>query len=403
MATLPIDKKIKLLKLKQDELSISLIVKLFGRTSTKDPETGKMIIKEPEFDTKDIVKLAAGEYINKEAITTTVGSILFNKLLVEGRFEDIIENGFYDGEVTNKRLDEFHRIIIRAARDGKIKVYPTLIDYVTAYENYSLKLVAVFSPSYNMEILKPDKAIIKERDRLIKEEKPKTPQEMAKIEDRLVKQAQSDLKDNPAYSLYESGARGSFSNNYKNISIMVGPVENPGTGEYDLARSNFIEGISKEDWVAAGNIAVNAEYPKAVGTQVGGYQTKYFYAGLQSIVLDKKGTDCGSKKYLELVLTPELAKGLELQYMVINGKLVLLTQENAKKYIGKKIKFRSPLYCLTDKICNICAGERAYISEIENIGLTAARIPNTLLNMSMKKRHDPTVKISKVNLETLII
>ena len=71
------EEKKELLALTQETLSISLLTKLFGRSTSKSE--GKFIIKEPKFNLRDKMHLDAKEYINIEAVDTTVGSFLFNK------------------------------------------------------------------------------------------------------------------------------------------------------------------------------------------------------------------------------------------------------------------------------------------------------------------------------------
>lgn len=142
-------------------------------------------------------------------------------------------------------------------------------------------------------------------------------------------------------TLFKSGSRGSFEDNYKNMSIMIGPVKNPGTGKYDFVESNYVDGIEKKDLPAVGNSIVNAAYPKAVGTEKGGYLTKQFFAVYQSITLDEHGTDCGSKGYLTVTLTTNNIHDYLYQYIVeVGGKLVLLTDENSEQYIDKTVQFR---------------------------------------------------------------
>lgn len=60
------------------------------------------------------------------------------------------------------------------------------------------------------------------------------------------------------------------------------------------------------------------------------------------------------------------------------------------------------MYCSGNKICSICAGKRWEIMGIKNMGLTAGRITNTLLNASMKNFHNAKVKMDHVNIADLI-
>lgn len=131
--------------------------------------------------------------------------------------------------------------------------------------------------------------------------------------------------------------------------------------------------------------------------------TKQFYAVYQSIVVDDAGTDCGTKAYLNITLTPDNI-GLFLdQYIKEGSKLVLLTDDNVDKYVNKKVQMRSPMFCISDKICNKCAGERPELIGIKNIGLTAGRVSNTMLQKRMKNWHITKVSMNRVDPTTLLL
>ena len=213
--------------------------------------------------------------------------------------------------------------------------------------------------------------------------------------------AREELKGDPGMDLYNSGARGSFDNNYKNIAVIKGPVYNPVTDKYDFVSSNFMEGIKKEEIPIVANSIPAGAYPKAVGTQTGGYYNKQISAAFQGVVLDKQGSDCGTKLTLEVLLTDSNKSQFLHRYIVSGNSLVLLDSNNIDKYINKKVKFRSPMYCKGDKLCSKCAGILYYKLGIENIGLTATKLAGTLLNLNMKKFHNSTANIKKIDLNEI--
>lgn len=393
--------KEELLRLKKKDLSISNLSKLFGYTTKK--EKGKLNVKEPKFKTNMKLFLKAGEYINKKDVETNIGIFLFNKLMIEGRFEEIVPDGYLNEVVTKKVFGKLMDMIASGVTEGKVKINPDVVEFLKDYEFYGLKAVTIFSPSYTMGLIKPNEEVEKTKNEYLKNHEIKDVSDISKFEDKIISKAKEMTKNDPGISLYDSGARGSFANDYKNMTVSVGAVENPVTKDFDFISSNYITGLQKEDIVAAGNQIVNSEYPKAVGTRVGGYLTKQFYAVYQSIVTDEEGTDCGTQECLEVFLTPKLVSKFLYQYIKDGDKLVLLTEENKDKYINKKVKFRSPMFCLNDKICSKCAGVRFSNMGIENNGLTIGKISNTLLNLSMKKRHSMKLEVDNVEIDSLLI
>lgn len=390
-----------LLSLKPEEITIPLITKYFGYRLI-DRKTFKY--EGPKIPQNSTFSLKAGEYINKDAVQkTNAGILLFNKLIIDGKISHIVPNGYYNEVLTSKKVNALFDMMATAVTEGKLDI-KSLVKTLKAIEFYGLKTVSIFSPSFTEKILKPDPNIMAQKDCLLKEMgDAKDLKTMVDIEDKLVSDAKKANKDDAGMTLYDSGSRGSFDNDYKNISVMIGPTFNPQTGEYELMTSNYMDGLKKEDIPKAGNSVVSASYPKAVGTAVGGYLTKQFYSVYQSIVLDEPETNCGSKGYITITLTKENVNSYMYQNIIENDKLITLTPENQDQYIGKTIKLRSPMYCLSDKICSACAGRRFYIMGLRNVGLTTGRVSNTLMSKQMKKFHVTKVKLNDVDPNKILI
>ena len=268
---IPKDKKKLLLGLKKEEMTVDLITSLFSNTTKMSEGSKKTFeVKPPVIDTQWKLHLDAGEYINKEAVETTAGIFLFNKLIVEGDLEKITPNGYYNETLNKKKFSAFLNYVAAGIMNGKIPIKPTVYNFLRDYEFWALKLVTIFSPSYTSALVTPSKRLTDEKQKLLNDNKNASTAEMVEIRDKLLDVARDTIKGDPGKTLFDSGSRGSFENDFGNMFVAVGPVENPVTGNFDFMKSNYISGISKEDLVAAGNIIVNAEYPKAIGTAKGG-------------------------------------------------------------------------------------------------------------------------------------
>lgn len=406
MANLSEEKKKRLLAMKQEDMKVSSITRLFTKSAKKVTENGKsrFIVAEPEFDLRDTFNLKAGEYINTEDISTSVGRFLFNKLIIENTISSIIPGGYYNKVFTKKSWDELAKYISNSIMEGQLPI-DNLVRYLKAFEFYGLKLVTCMSPSFSQAVLKPNPEVQKEKKKLLEElDKKENPtlKDYTDIEDKLIDTAKKAIGDDPAMSLYNSGSRGSFDNDYKINTVIVGPVKNCATGGYDFMKSDMIEGLRKEDIPKAGNMVVGASYPKAVGTAVGGYMTKEFYAVYQSIVLSDV-EDCGSTYTLKVSLTKDNIDSFMYQYMVEGDRKICLTPDIASKYIGKVVHLRSPMGCIGQQLCKTCAGKRFEKLDIKNVGLTAGKVSNNLMNKQMKKFHEIRVKLDKVDPSTLLI
>jgi len=70
--------------------------------------------------------------------------------------------------------------------------------------------------------------------------------------------------------------------------------------------------------------------------------------------------------------------------------------------VNQKIKFRSAVYCKSEKICNICAGELHKKIGIKNVGLVSQAIGGTMSNLAMSKFHNASVQVGDLNLERFV-
>ena len=143
---------------------------------------------------------------------------------------------------------------------------------------------------------------------------------------------------------------------------------------------------------------------KAVGTKDSGYLAKQLLAAMQTERLDEPGTDCHTTRTVDLKLTASNIKDFKYRYIVENGKLIELTQEELTKRIGTTVKLRSPLFCL-DPVgsCNVCAGNMNYKLNNLNIGLGCSRVAETLKKLGMKKFHVSNLKSKQIDPDDMLI
>lgn len=391
-----------LLNLTPDDIDSKLMMNLFGHTSKK--VDGKVVIKKPRFNTTDELTLNAGEYINKEKVKTTVGKFIFNKFIVEVKFKDVL--GYINYPITKSSIGRMENELAKALLTDRI-TQEDMSDYLNRIQWLGLRFTSVLCGSLSPKTIKAHPAVIQEREKLLKENRESIDNgdihTIVEIEKKLLKKASEVLMGDSGMNLYHSGATGSFENNYKNMSVIKGPIYDPVNDKFDIIDKNLNEGIRKQDLTPYANSVVTGAYPKAVGTQVAGYLSKQITAAMQSVILDKAGSDCGTKGYITITLSDKLKNDFIYRYIITGKTLLILTEDNIDKYYGKEVQVRSPLYCINSKICNKCAGDMYYKLGLTNLGLTSVRVSSALLNLSMKKFHDSTVKTYPVDIRKLII
>ena len=394
--------KKELLALKPEDLTFTKLVSIFGDTT--DSNNAFNGVKKSRFNTWDEMTLMPSEYFVKEKTVTTVGRFIFNKYLIE-RFGFQNVTGYINEPVTQGKYDSLESTLSKAIIEDKISI-GTFYDYIDYRDTLGMQLNSVITTSFSPKTVALPPEIRKKRDELFAKNKEALDNGDIIISDKIEKELVSDVKkelgDDPGMDLYNSGARGNFGN-YKNMMLYKGATMNNITGEYEIVRSSFMDGISKQDIPSFGTSVVSGSYPKAVGTAVSGYLTKQLLAAMQGEVLDEKGSDCGTKKTIAYIMTPKDVKDFEYRYIVVNGKNVCLTPDIIKNYVGKVIQLRSPMYCIGKQICNMCAGDLNYRLDNKYIGLGCPVISGKLLKMGMKKFHTSNLKMSQINPDDILI
>jgi len=246
-----------LLSLKPEQIFFDeILLKLFGDTIKKDND-GKINIIKSRFKTWDEFDLNVNEYFNKEKIRTNIGLFIYNKFIVERNLVNIL--GYINETIDKGVLSKIEKKLSKALLNDKINT-EIMTKYLNDTQWLALQFHTVISGSYTMKLFKPNPKVISMKNKLLKENRDKLKQgdivTAVKIEKELIKLAEEELKDDTGYELYKSGARGTFSNNYKNTNIMKGPVYNPSTGEFDFVENCLMEGIKKEDLAVYGNAII---------------------------------------------------------------------------------------------------------------------------------------------------
>lgn len=354
------------------------------------------------FNLNDRIELKAKEFYNDSDITTTIGRVIVNKFILG---EDILSIINFQNYTINKgKYGDLDSTLINLVVNGQITI-ERLYKYFDDLNWFVYSVSYFTAPSLNTEMYLLSDKVKKKKAELEK----KYSNEIANgdvttfnknIEEELLAMCKEEIKDYPSYQIFDSGARGSFSNNYKNSVLMRGGITNfTDQTKYDISMSSLVDGIEKDEFDKYANIMTAGTYNRAKNTEVGGYMGKQMQSAFQHIILDEPNSDCGTKKLLDIEIEDQYKSLFTYRYIMEKDKEVLLTPENIKSYVGKRVKMRSPMYCKGDKICNKCAGELYYNMDVRNVGLLCNRTGNTITDLSMKAFHDSSVKINEIDYE----
>lgn len=395
----------RLLEIEPDEIGRTMLADLFADTvdATAGPVGGK---RKSTYNTWDTFIVPANYfYEGQPEIQSTIGRFVFNKFVLMSN--GIISHlGYIDSIMNKGSLGNLDNSIGTLYLENNIdrKQFNSYLDH---RDTLGYWLNGMLAHTISERMLKPLPEIQKKKAELCKKyEKEIAAGDidiMTQICDELVAYAKDILKDDPGMDLYLSGDL-DFGNNYKNNSIIKGAVMNQLTGEFDFIETSFMDGIAIKDIPAHANSILSAQYPASIATKDAGYMGKKLLALLQMMGVDEPGTDCGTKNLIPVLITNENKNDLVYSYIDNgSGQEIMLTKENVKSYIGKRMMMRSPMSCLNPKICSKCASKLFYLLEADEAGLYATQISHTALNLGLKAKHNSLVELYTFNPEDMII
>ena len=345
----------------------------------------------------------------KPKTLTTLGIFIANKFILE----DLGIFGYVNKPITGKLNGAIEGAMSKALMSGDItrEQYGQYIDRTQWL--YGGPLAFIINTSLSETLLSLPPAAKKLREKLLTENKDaiaaNDPQAAVHIERAVVNAALEEMRKSgdPSMALFDSGCGIDPYNQYKTIMVMKGAVQD-NTGEsptgYKVITSNYDSGISKEDMPKIADTVVSSAYSSGVFTQDSGTNGKKYNALFQRVRIENRGSDCGTKDCLDIMITKDNAEDYIWRYIMVNGKPLMLTPENIKQYIDKNVKLRSPVHCKAKdpEYCSVCVGDRPYRIGIRNIGFTMMTISGATLNASLKKKHDISIKLRTITVDDVL-
>lgn len=390
-----------LVKLTEDDITTSLIMELFGDFGDHQ-----------WFNPYDILTIPAGAYggklpdgkekRNKEPFTTTIGRLIFNKYFIECEPELLQFVGYVNDNVGKKAYGKLFDSLGYAVLEDKISI-ETYKRFCKKSQKF-MPYVSILAPNHSMNMLTITKKINKRKAELIKQNQEAFDNGDVYVVDQVSKEllayAKELMQDDPAMDMFLSGAGGSFENNFKNMFIMRGSVQDPDPRKsYNIITSNYVDGVTQDEYSKLANTLAAGPYSRSKKTELGGYWEKLFLQSLQHVILKDPGSDCGTKRHIEMDVTEKNIGSIMYCYVINNdGSLTEITSENKNKFIGKKVKLRFSSMCeAKDGICNACAGNLFYRLGIRNVGAATPQIPSRLKVLSMKLFHDDQLNFTEMD------
>lgn len=370
-----------------DLLKLSVLLNLFANFKGKR-----------RFNPYDTIDIPPGSYgkegkKNKNTFTTTVGRYVFNKIFIERELFDLC-GGYYNEMINKKMYKKINDLLAHGLLENKITV-DVLKNYLLKTQKIMPIVTVLMESESEAMYLLADKIYPKKKE-LLKKYKAQidagNDSIIPDIEKELIAYAKELLQDDGSLDVFDNDESADYGNNFKNMFVMKGLVKKNNGKGYNIITSDYMRGVSKDEYIAFADSLAAGPYNRARKTATGGYWEKLFRI-FEHVVLDKEGTDCHTKRTIEFTITPKTVDYIYYSYIVENGKLIELTSDNVDKYMNKTVRIRFSSLCESKngKICSKCAGNKFYRLGVTNIGSAVPQIGSKIKNINMKAFHDSQV------------
>lgn len=348
-------------------------------------------------------------YVKNNA-KTTCGCYVFNKVVIE----ELEIFGYLNVELTAKMVKKIQAQMDIAMQEGDLTPEKRA-GFIDHYQwLFGGPLSHVINPSLSSTILSLPNSAKQLRTKMFKEYAAELdagdPEISAKIENAVVSAALEEMRktDDPSVAIYDAGTGVDPYNNYRSMFVMKGAIQD-NTGEcpsgYKIVKSNYNEGITKEDVPIIADSLVRSSYMRGVVTQDSGFDTKVYNTANQHVRLQPRGSFCGTTQTVPIQITEQNKEKYVYRYIKTSAKNpVMLTYDTIDSYVGKEVQMYSPLRCKAKdpEYCNICAGDRPYLINLRNVGLTFSVISGATMNNALKAMHKTKVELYTITVDDIV-
>lgn len=363
---------------------------------------------EPVYRVKEHVQINSNEVINlSKDIETTYGNLLFNYIGVIYPFKAKIP--FMEGRVSPSQMEA---IIILRLKDtpleGEIRNINDI--YVDEYLIFcdAMFYLAGFTqlcvPAATRKTMTASPEMPALKARLLAENKDRLhdPAIIAKIDAELVKKDKEWMKGDEGEGFLMNSSK-SFGVVRKKLYGMHGAEVGLSEDiDVDLIENSLSQGWDIKKFPAMNNSLRAGSFNRGAQTMLGGEAVKWLLRASSNIGVT--GKDCGSRLGNEVQVTGEnLDWIIGFSIVTEEGSTLIPDLESAKKYVGKKVILRSPMFCNLDMtdFCATCVGERL-AQNPTGISTAISEYGSSFLAIFLKMSHGKALTLAKMNYKTAI-
>lgn len=257
-------------------------------------------------------------------------------------------------------------------------------------------------PAATEKSMVPPPGMAELKKRLLEENKERLhdPAVVAKIEQQLMDFDREWLKGDPS----EGFLQGKKSYQVRKKMFGMYGAESGFSDEMDVQviGNSLAEGWDIRHMKLMMDSLRKASYNRGAQTMLGGESVKWLLRASSNITVTKD--DCGTRLGNEFTATPENYQWLTGFHVIQpQGSKQVVSDEDAKSYIGKKLLVRSPMFCNMSKTdyCKACVGERLATNPT-GLSSVVAEQGSAFLDIYLKAAHGQQLSLAKMEIKTAI-
>lgn len=335
--------------------------------------------------------------------TTTVGRFIENVVILQIPFNFRIfemQNYVWD---PGKILKMVSKELIRHGTTMTVTEYKSFLDNVF-YLNH---ITEICVPSMTERSLMTHPDVPKVKKQFIEEHKGQMndPMVIKELEDKLIALDKEWLGDDPSMDFFKGLGSKSFDIHRKKLFLTTGgiPAFTTYSGSFDFIPNSLMEGWTKEALPSIANETRKGSYERGVETAKGGAETKLVMRVFQDLAII--ADDCGTKRTIAANFGGDFQiKDFLGRTLQVDGRDVVITEDNMKEFDGKVCRLYSPLTCEQKyDLCYKCCGQRARSLNAKIIGIQAVKITSKFMNLAMKNMHGTALKLVEPTLDQILL
>jgi hypothetical protein len=345
----------------------------------------------------------------KEPTETSIGTLLFNLICLVPAFGTKFP--YQNGKLTISDIEAKIALKLQntpapnAQRSDEFYYVDEYLKFIDSLQ-YLARLSQVCTWSATKKTLLAPPGIKQFKETLINGKykgKLKDPVELTNFETELKAFDKEYLKDDPAFGTYVKGKI--LDTSRKKLFLNVGADNSfKNTVEVVPVLNSLEEGwpTEPEQFVAVLNGLRYSSFSRGAETVKGGVSAKQLLRAANNFKIVP--SDCGTKLgILRSIDKTNYEKSVGRYVMESNAIKLIETKEDAAKYIGKTVRFRSPMYCKVsgDSICRYCAGERL-AKYPTGLTIPLTEVSAIILSASMKQMHVSGVSTAKMDITEVL-